>query len=343
MNKSERRADLEELVQTLSPDTRRNLKYLLEFGTGYLGCEDLALVEAPDRHDESLGYSRLHPIPNTKKYLRVRGFQTNPCEKKLKIFLQLLALNDSRENCCTNFDKLKEYSEALFEGCPDSIVVTNERGVISDANRAMVALTRISRDKLIGMQVARLTDSHGRMEIAESLRKLASQGRVFFECNLYVKPQRRIPVAVSVRDFHFQGRRLVLATLRDMRSERDEISASETYQSSIQRCITNADDCFLRYDQFGRISDCNPHTRKLTGFSPSWLQGRPFDDLLSLNSLKKFRQAVTRLQKTGYATFNGEVMHANGKPVPVRATIMQLEFNGEHFCRVLLQDLREEE
>ncbi|WP_411845994.1 PAS domain S-box protein [Roseibacillus persicicus] len=333
-------ASLSSLLGQMGADPARNLARILDFGPKYLGCERLSYSKfSPDQPEEPLNENSLAiQLKDAGKLLLLHNFSDQPNDENLSIFTSLLAQQECRLRDYLRMTSLEAYTQKLFEACPDGIVVTDDHGFILNANRAMIALTRKPLETLIGLRVSQLADSSGRAEAFKALRRLKSNSRSRFDCRVSVGAGRTVPASISFTDFQFQGKTLILATVRDLSDLEDEVTLCTTYEQSLSRSIDNATDGFIRYDQFGRITEANPYTEKLSGHSPLRLIGRPVDDLLTVSSLRKFRKAVAKLQETGYATFSAEVAHTDGSARPVNAVLMQLELEGERFCRLFLQD-----
>lgn len=330
------------LLRQQGSDPSVNIVRILDFGPQYLGCKRVSYTKSTKQEQqEPCGSDSLaFPLENGAKLLTLHNLAAQPCIEKLAVFTSLLAQQECRLRDFLRMTSLEAYTKKLFEACPDGIVVTDDYGVIINANRAMVALTRKPLESLLGLRVNQLADASGRAEAFKALRRLKKHHRARFDCRLKVGAGRTVPASISFTDFEFQKKPLILATVRDLSDLEDEVTRCTTYEQSLSRSIKNASDGFVRYDQFGRITEANPFTEELTGISPDRLVGRPVEDLLSVSSLRMFRRAVGQLQETGYASFAAEVVHQDGSVHPVHATLMQLEVEGERFCRVFLQERR---
>ncbi|WP_308989729.1 PAS domain-containing protein [Roseibacillus persicicus] len=334
--------NLEYLVCSLGPSAKQNIAKLIELGPKFLHCQSVEIFTdqtgstSPEADSETI----VEPYGHSHKFLVIRTSNTSPDAGRLAAYKNLLNQQETRIRDVERMSSLKKYTKALFESCPDGILVTDESGYILDANRAMVMLTRMSREKLMGLRASKLTNAKGRSQVMKAIRYLKTNNRARFDCRIRFGSGNGVPTSISIRDFVFQGQGLLLATIRDLSYLEEEVNQCKTYEKSLSRSITNATDAFIRYDQFGRITEANPYTEVLTGHLVEHLVGKPVDDLLSNSSLKAFRKSVAQLQKTGYSTFFCEIAKPDGTKIPSRAALMQLEHEGEVFCRLFLQDLR---
>lgn len=333
--------DLSSVLLELGEDPSINIITILEFGAQFLNCAHLNYIENGNEPDPELELEDSEaiqvPISGTTRTLKLYRPFDELNSDNLRIFTSLLIQQERRLRDILRMQSLKDYTKKLFEACPDGIVVSDESGAIINTNRAMVSMTRRPAESLIGLRVSNLTSREGRSLAFQAFRKLKQQSRTRFDCRMNVGAGRTIPVSICFSDFRFQEQSLILATVRDLSYLEEEVKKCTTYEQSMAQSIKNATDGFVRYDQFGRITEVNPHVEKLTGVYSTRLIGRPIDDLLTDESLRAFRQAVTRLNESGYASFNCAVNHADGAEIPARGTLMQFEVEGERYCRLMLQ------
>lgn len=337
--------DLSSLLLNLGNDPSQNLISILEFGPGFLGCKHLNYRKIEDlstSSSEQEASSLRFPIRSSDKELVLFEVHENPNPENLRIFTALLTQQEKSLRNIMKMRSLKEYSKALFESCPDGLVVTDRKGFIINTNRAMVSMTRKPLNTLIGMRVGQLAPKESRVTAFQALRKLKTQSKSRFECRLKIGAGRTLPVSISFNHCLFQGETLVLATVRDLSFLEDESKKLSQYEQSLANAIQNATDGFLQYDQFGRIVEANPEIERMTGVFQGRLVGRPVDDLLDNTCLRGFRRAVSQLCKQGYATFDSVLRTASNTTIPCRATLMQFEMQGERYCRMMLQDTRQQ-
>lgn len=330
---------LSSLILELGKDPTTNLITILDFGPHYLNCKQLNYTEEPS-FEITNGASRVIAVQGGGKHLILHGLQQNSDPERLQVFCALLTQQEKRLNENLKLKSLRSYSKTLFEGCPDGIVLIDGNGYIVNTNRAMVTITRKPLNTLIGLQVGRLITGENRAIAFRALRKLGEQTKAAFNCRINIGANRTIPVSISFNNLVIHEQNLILATVRDISYLEEEIRKCSTYEESLARSLDNASDGFVRYDEFGRILEVNPHIEALTGVFGSRLVGRPVDDILTDKSLKEFRRAISRLNRDGYASFPCEIKSSNGTTLSALGTLIQLELEGVRSCRLMLQETK---
>jgi PAS domain S-box-containing protein len=109
------------------------------------------------------------------------------------------------------------YTRSLIEANIDALITTDPRGIISDANRQMEALTGCTRDELIGSPFKAYFTDTGRAEAAIS--RVLNDGTVSnFELSARARDGRVTVVSFNATTFHNRERRLlgVFAAARDV-------------------------------------------------------------------------------------------------------------------------------
>jgi PAS domain S-box-containing protein len=117
---------------------------------------------------------------------------------------------------------------ALFEFAPDPYIVTNDQGIIEEANDALVRLFGVPSATLVGSSLDSFIDPHARRELDVRLLELPT-GERLSKCELEIRTSggKMIPVeaTLSVLDSGIDGRRSFCWALRDV-SSRMETEAS---------------------------------------------------------------------------------------------------------------------
>lgn len=332
---------LEAVLQGLGFDPKQNLSLLINFGTRYLNCRQISYRKLSDfNEDEPLPEgSKIFHLKEDKKVLVLHRLRKGLDKSRFAVFKNLLHREEVRFRDHVKIDGLREYTKTLFEACPDGLLITDPFGQVVNTNGAMSAITRRPMKSLIGLNVKKLLGSNGRAELFKAIRRLRVQHRASFNCRIRVGAGRTIPVSVAFRDFNFQNQALVLATVRDLSEMEQHLHRSTHYENSLSRSIENANDVFIRCDQFGRIEEGNPMVEKLTGVSASRLQGRSVDELFDTSCMKVFRKALAELHEHGYSSFSAKALRLNQDSVDVRVTLMNFEREGEPCFRVFIQSL----
>lgn len=112
----------------------------------------------------------------------------------------------------------------LFEFAPDPYVVTDEHGIVEEANDALAGLLGVPAAHVVRKSLDSFIDPHTRRELGARLQELPS-GKRLDKCRLEVRAPdgRVIPVeaTLSVLDSAFDGKRSFCWLLRDVSSRQE--------------------------------------------------------------------------------------------------------------------------
>jgi PAS domain S-box-containing protein len=109
------------------------------------------------------------------------------------------------------------YNRSLVESSIDALITTDPRGIITDVNKQMEALTGCTRDELIGAPFKNNFTDPARAEAA--ITRVLAEGRVTdYELTATARDGRKTVVSYNATTFHDRDRRLqgVFAAARDV-------------------------------------------------------------------------------------------------------------------------------
>ena len=109
------------------------------------------------------------------------------------------------------------YTRSLIESNIDALMTTDPRGIITDVNKQMEALTGCTRDELIGAPFKNYFTDPGRAEAG--IKRVLSEGKVTnYELTARARDGKLTVVSYNATTFHDRDRRLqgVFAAARDM-------------------------------------------------------------------------------------------------------------------------------
>ncbi|MEC5218331.1 PAS domain S-box-containing protein [Actimicrobium sp. GrIS 1.19] len=109
------------------------------------------------------------------------------------------------------------YTRSLIESNIDALMTTDPRGIISDVNQQMEALTGCSRDELIGAPFKDYFTDPARAEAA--IKRVLREGKVTnYELTAHARDGRETVVSYNATTFHDRDRKLqgVFAAARDV-------------------------------------------------------------------------------------------------------------------------------
>src|SRR5829696_1376677 len=121
------------------------------------------------------------------------------------------------------------YTRSLIESNIDALITTDPRGIITDVNKQMEALTGCTRDELIG---APFKDYFTNPEQAEAgIKRVLGEGKVTdYELTARARDGKETVVSYNVSTFHDRDRKLqgVFAAARD-------VTERKRYEQSLQQ------------------------------------------------------------------------------------------------------------
>src|SRR6186713_657726 len=121
------------------------------------------------------------------------------------------------------------YTRSLIESNIDALITTDPRGIITDVNKQMEALTGCTRDELIGAPFKGCFTDASRAEAG--IKRVLAEGRVTnYELTARAIDGRETVVSYNATTFHDRGRRLkgVFAAARD-------VTELKRYEQSLQQ------------------------------------------------------------------------------------------------------------
>jgi PAS domain S-box-containing protein len=134
---------------------------------------------------------------------------------------ELRAQHEAIVEAQRDLDTQRRRYSALFEFAPDPYIVTDDRGIIEEANDALTRLLGIPAVELVGNSLDTFIDAHARRDLDASLRELPI-GERLNKGGLEARASngKLIPVeaTVSVLDFALDGKRSFCWSLRDISS-----------------------------------------------------------------------------------------------------------------------------
>ena len=127
------------------------------------------------------------------------------------------------------------YTRSLIESNIDAIMTTDSRGIISDVNRQMEALTGCTRDELIGAPFKNYFTDPDRAEAA--ITRVLREGKVTnYELTAHARDGRETVVSYNASTFHDRDRNLrgVFAAARDVTERKEFEQTLKNYNVELE-------------------------------------------------------------------------------------------------------------
>ena len=109
------------------------------------------------------------------------------------------------------------YTRSLIESNIDALMTTDPRGIMTDVNQQMEALTGCTRDELIGAPFKNYFTDPGRAEVG--IRRVLREGKITnYELTAHARDGTETVVSFNASTFHDRDRKLqgVFAAARDV-------------------------------------------------------------------------------------------------------------------------------
>ncbi len=182
-------------------------------------------------------------------------------------------------------EETEEMFRDLFESSPDAIFVEDYDGNVLAANQAALELHGMSREELIGKNVADLVpgDHQGRVEV--NLFEAAQHdpgATVIVESVSYNQLNEAIPVEIRATQIDYLGRRALLLHVRDITERKKQERALMDSEANLSALIENTNDWIWSIDRNNRVITSNTTARLIFQevFGTDLVAGASFFDLL---------------------------------------------------------------
>jgi PAS domain S-box-containing protein len=214
----------------------------------------------------------------------------------------------------------RNYARGLLEASLDALIVIDRDGVITDINETVVALTGLSRERIIGapfkdLFIDREKAAHG----VSSAFELGSVRN--FELALFKPEGTSIPVSLNATVYRdtegiVQG---IFAAARDIRERLAMMHTLEEAKNYARGLIECCIDLMVTIDREGVITDANHAATVITGRKRESLIGSPFKNF--------FDDPEKASRGINLAFANGEVRNYEMNLLTTTGTTVAVSFN----------------
>ncbi|HEY3329037.1 MAG TPA: PAS domain S-box protein [Capsulimonadaceae bacterium] len=202
------------------------------------------------------------------------------------------------------------YTRSLIESNIDALMTTDPRGIISDVNKQMEALTGCSRDELIGSPFKSYFTDANRAEAGIKL-VLAEKKLTDYELTVRSRDDHETVVSYNATTFYDRDRKLqgVFAAARDVTVQKQ---ASQYARSLIEASV----DPLVTISGQGKITDVNEASVQATGVPRVELIDTDFSDYFT--EPDKARAGYQKAFSEGYVRdYPLAIRHVSGRIMDV--------------------------
>jgi PAS domain S-box-containing protein len=228
----------------------------------------------------------------------------------------------------------------LLEWTPDAVVVADDQGQIIQVNQRLEAMFGYGREELLGQPVERLIPLEvGQQHITHRARFFASPRAQVAGVERQVTGTRKngseFPAEIHVCSLEIQGRRLAMASVRDV----TERKKAEEARARLAAIMQNTSTAIVVLASDGTILNWNHGAERLFGYAEQEAAGQNIKLLLPLERAGEFQQVAAQLRQGGpVEDFETVHRHKDGTSIDVALTVSLVE--GEGSCWVA-RDMRE--
>jgi PAS domain S-box-containing protein len=148
-------------------------------------------------------------------------------------------------------------------------------------------------------------------------QQIAVGGLGPYECTGLKKDGTRFPMEIRGRETVHEGRRVRVATIRDITKRKQAEEALRESEERFRRLYEQAPLGYQSLDAEGRLVDVNQAWLDLLGYSRHQVIGRWFGDFLAPQEVDSFQQRFSRFKATGEVHVDLEMVRHNASTIIV--------------------------
>jgi PAS domain S-box-containing protein len=256
--------------------------------------------------------------------------QASVAIENARLFAQARQEIADRQRAEQELMRLSEFNSSILEEMADGVAVQDSHGNFVYLNLAAAGLFGYAPEEMIGQHWTAFTPPDQQLLVrqANARRRRGMTDR--YELEILSKTGRRVPVLVSSRPRHEQGRSAgAIIVFTDITERKQSEQALRESNARFRTLFESSPDAIVLIDPNGRwpILDCNIAACTMNGYAREELIGESVD-LLNLTSadpperaeyLRKIRQGGVLQLETFHRRRNGEVF-----PVEVATSLITL-------------------
>ncbi len=197
---------------------------------------------------------------------------------------EIYAQNEALEAAQLSMDREARRYRELFEQAPDGYLVTDDGGLILEANQAVSDLLATSPRHLYSKPVIVFVDSRDRRRVLTSLHEVLNSDASVADCQVTFAPPNAKAFPASVRIAASDARDGEPRTLRwlvrdvSLRVEAEQALSEE--QARYRLVADSFSDVVLTTDEAGRITYVSPSSERTLGYRDEDLEGREITQIV---------------------------------------------------------------
>ncbi|MGI5882187.1 MAG: PAS domain S-box protein, partial [Dethiobacteria bacterium] len=261
--------------------------------------------------------------------------------------------------CHVDITGLKRAEEALkkseenlavtLRSIGDGVIATDGHGKITRLNPRAEKLTGWPEEEAVGRpleEVFRIIDAKTGAPApspAYHVLKVGKTIRLANDTTLIARNGKKFPIADSAAPIHDDtgkiiGVVIVFSDVTEQYRAREALRESELRYRTI---VENNNDALFIRDFAGKIIDLNNTACRMLGYKRRELLGANVDMIHSPRERELASVRTSQLMKNDQLLFEGELMHRDGRPVPVEVSIKVVSREGGGLIQSFVRDITE--
>ncbi|WP_428603731.1 PAS domain S-box protein [Sedimenticola sp.] len=156
---------------------------------------------------------------------------------------------------------------ALIEQAADGLIVTDERGVITDCNRSAQVMLGQRVDRLLNRSLIDFIEPSERAKYLQQYNDIHRRGSMLIQCRMQSRDGRVVPVEVSARSLPDGGIQSLIRDISERLSSEERLRLSATVFESTREGV-------IITDRNGLITAVNTAFTEITGYTEEEVSGR---------------------------------------------------------------------
>ena len=246
--------------------------------------------------------------------------------------------DDSTENAPAWSDDYR----AVFEATGDGVIITDMDGQVVDVNPALCQMHGFSREEMLRLYPTEFIHPSYHGVFAEYMASLR-EGRSYRTVALDLRKDRSsFPVEVNGTVFTYQGRRHVLAMVRDV-SDRvlaeDQLREREEQYRSVFE--STSDGLIINDPETGRVVHANPAVCRMHGYTYDEFVGLHATDFIHPDFHPVFVDFLTTIRNGGTYHTRALDVRKDGTPFHVDVSGSSVTYHGRPHILAVVRDVTE--
>jgi len=244
---------------------------------------------------------------------------------------RIAELEQAKEERLRGEEELRDSEEKLrviFESMSEGVVITDLKGIIVNVNQALLSMSGLSREELVGQDGLRLLSTKDRdktIDIGERVlkRETSAEGMLYnvsptngrvYDADLSIGVMRDIPGNPTG----------FVAIVRDVTERKQAEEALRESEAKYRDLVENISDVIYSVDASGVITYISPVIESVLGYTPSELSRNSFADFMHhedfQSAIEGFMNTLSGNTTTGefrVVTKSGEIRWVRSSNHPV--------------------------